>query len=67
MFTVKQVAQRLNVSLSAVYKAIRSGDLEHHRFGASIRVSEEQLAGFVEETRVRTQPDPLDVREFRHL
>lgn len=67
MLTVKQVAQQLNVSLGSVYKSIRRGDLEHHRFGASIRVSEEQLLRFVEETRVRTEPDPLNVTEFRHL
>ncbi|MDA1013843.1 MAG: helix-turn-helix domain-containing protein [Planctomycetota bacterium] len=67
MLTVKQVAQQLNVSLGSVYKSIRRGDLEHHRFGASIRVSEEQLAEFVEGTRVRTDPDLLDVTEFKHL
>lgn len=67
MHNVKQVAERLNVSLGAVYKAIRSGELEHHRFGASIRVSEEQLREFIEETRVKTCPDLQDVSKFRHL
>ncbi len=42
MFTVKQVGQRLNLSIGAVYKAISCGDLECHRFGAAIRITEEQ-------------------------
>ena len=67
MLTAKQVADRLNVSVGAVYKAIHQGDLEHHRFGSTIRVSEEQLRDFVETTRVRQEPDPFDVKEFRHL
>lgn len=67
MFTVKEVANRLNISQGAVYKAVRSGDLQHHRFGASIRISEDQLTEYVEETRVRAEPDPLNVSEFKHL
>lgn len=67
MLTVKEVASRLNVSQGAVYKAVRSGELEHHRIGISIRISEEQLTEYVEETRVRAEHDPLAVAEFKHL
>ncbi|GAB5441331.1 MAG: hypothetical protein Fues2KO_16800 [Fuerstiella sp.] len=67
MFTVKEVANRLNISPGAIYKAVRNGELQHHRFGASIRISEEQLTEYVEETRIRAEPDPLSVSEFKHL
>ena len=67
MLTVRDVASRLNISQGAVYKAVRSGELSHHRFGASIRISEEQLTEFVEDTRSRSKPDPLAVSEFKHL
>ncbi|MDA0809771.1 MAG: helix-turn-helix domain-containing protein [Planctomycetota bacterium] len=67
MHTVKQVAEQLNVSIGAVYKAIKRGDLEHHRFGSTIRVTEEQLAEYLQETRVKAEPAPIQVREFRHL
>lgn len=41
MFTVKQAGQRLNLSIGALYKAISCGDLECHRFGTAIRITEE--------------------------
>ncbi len=67
MLTVKQVSERLNVSKGAVYNAIQQGNLEHHRFGSAIRVSEDQLREFLEQTRARTEPDPLHVTQFKHL
>ena len=67
MLTISDVARRLNISRGAVYKAVRNGELQHHRFGASIRISEEQLTEYVKDTRVRAAPDPLAVSEFKHL
>lgn len=51
MLTVKQVAERLSVSPSKVYRLIETGQLAHHRIGGSIRMTEEQVATFLEATR----------------
>lgn len=51
MLKVSEVARRLNVSQSKVYELIDAGDLGHHRIGGAIRVSEEQLVAFLEETK----------------
>lgn len=51
MLKVADVAQRLNVSQSKVYELIEAGDLAHHRIGGAIRVSEEQLAAFLDGTK----------------
>lgn len=51
MLKVSEVARRLNVSQSKVYELIEAGQLTHHRIGGAIRVSEEQLATFLEETK----------------
>ena len=67
MLTIKQVAEQLSLSTGAVYKAINRGDLEHHRFGSSIRVTEQQLEDFLQETRVKVDPAPFHVSEFKHL
>jgi excisionase family DNA binding protein len=68
MFTVKEVSNRLNISEGAIYKAIRSGVLEHHRFGSSIRITEVQLRAFLDGTRVESEPDHiLPKRQFKHL
>lgn len=74
MLKVSEVALRLNLSPSKVYELIDDGELAHHRIGGAIRVSEEQLAEFLDETkrdrresrRRRSQPRPPPLRHV-HL
>lgn len=50
MFTVNQVAERLQISRQSVYVLIQRGQLAAHRFGAgrgTIRVSEADLDSFI--------------------
>ena len=59
MLRVKQVAERLNLSESKIYELLERGELPHHRFGGAIRVSEEQIAEYLERTkRERQEPEP---------
>ena len=73
MLRVKQVAERLNLSLSKVYQLIDGCRLPHHRFGGAIRISEEQMAAFLEETEHRTSERSTEERRpkargtLRHL
>ena len=50
--TVKQVADRLCISPSQIYVLCHTGELSCHRFGKAIRVSEEQLAHFIEASKI---------------
>lgn len=68
MLTVKDVASELRLSIGAVYKAINSGRLGHHRFGSSIRITHEQLAEFIEHSCVTPEsPSTGLTRRFKHL
>ena len=51
MLSPKQLAQRLSLSLSMVYRLLTSGDLECYRFGTAYRVSEDQLKQFLEKQK----------------
>ena len=53
-----QVAERLNCSISTVYSLVESGKLGHHRC-PGIRVSEEQLAAFLERPKKEQGPVSL--------
>lgn len=71
MLKVSQVAKLLNLSNSKVYELVEQGHLAHHRMGGAIRVSEEQLAQFLDETKQergkpKSRPRP-GVRTFKHL
>jgi excisionase family DNA binding protein len=51
LLKVSDVAERLNLSASKVYQLIERKQLPHYRLDGAIRISEEQLAGYLESTR----------------
>lgn len=55
MLKVKSVADRLSLSLSAVYGLIEKGELPHYRIRGAIRVSEEQLKDFLADKEVKQE------------
>jgi excisionase family DNA binding protein len=57
MLRVRQVAERLNCSISTVYNLVETGKLGHHRC-PGVRVSEDQLAAFLETAKREGEPAP---------
>lgn len=51
MLRVKELAQRLSLSRSQVYRLIASGELPHHKIRGAVRVSEEQLSDYLAGTK----------------
>jgi excisionase family DNA binding protein len=49
LFTIEDVAERLKVSVKTVRRMIARGELDICRFGRLIRVSETDLAAFIEQ------------------
>lgn len=47
MLTVKNVADKLAMSISAVYALIERGELPHYRIGGAIRIGDEHLSEFL--------------------
>lgn len=67
MFTVKEIGRKLNLSQAAIYRYVASGQLECHRFGNAIRISDSQLADFIERSKVASELEPFPVSAFKHL
>jgi excisionase family DNA binding protein len=66
-FRVKQVAERLQVSVATVYQLCAEGRIKHHRLGlgrGTIRITVEQLRQYLEETEREAlrRCDPPDGR-----
>lgn len=47
-YTTDDVAAWLNLSSQTIRNHVRSGILQHHRFGKLIRISPDQLRAYVE-------------------
>ncbi len=68
MLKVSQVASRLNLSESKVYELVEKGKLEHYRLDGAIRVSEEQLTAFLENSKRGETPVSRQSRpRLRHI
>jgi excisionase family DNA binding protein len=52
LMTEREVEARLHLSRRYTYELIAKGAIGSHRFGKSIRVSEEQLQKYLDETAV---------------
>ena len=48
MLTAKQAAEKLQISLSQIYKLVSNGELQCYRIGKAIRISEEQLTCYLD-------------------
>ena len=48
-FTIKQIAERLQVSERTVHRLISSGHLRSYRIGANVRISAADLRNFLTE------------------
>jgi excisionase family DNA binding protein len=67
--TVRQVAERLQVSTAVVYQLCAGRKLVHHRVGSgrgTIRIAEEDLAAFVEGCKVEPHP-PANAGALKHI
>ena len=72
LLTVKQIAERLNVSVSCVYELISEGILSCHRIGprrGSVRVSEEELSRYLDACKKDSciQQAPVCRATLRHI
>ena len=68
MLTVKQVAQRLNVSQSCIYQLVETGKIPHHRIGTgrgAIRFSNANIESFLEDSHHQTSGERVKPRPAR--
>ena len=71
--TIRQVAERLNVSASTVYRLVSSGKLSCHRIGVghgAVRVSEAERAAYLESCRqgtVMQLRQPVRPLKLKHI
>ena len=68
MLTVKEVAQRLNVSQSCIYQLVESGRIPHHRIGlgrGAIRFSDADIESFLSNSRNLASDDRATSRPTR--
>lgn len=57
LLTVKEVADRLAVSESTVFRLLRSGKLRPIKLGRALRFDEQDVAAFIEQQKAPPSPE----------
>jgi excisionase family DNA binding protein len=47
VYTVREVADKLKVSVSTIYRYVENGDFPHQRIGTNIRFSDRDIEAFL--------------------
>lgn len=67
MFTVKEVADKLRVSVGMVYREIERRRLSCYRIGGAIRVSCEQLQSYLQQAEEQVQIAPATFKHVKRI
>jgi excisionase family DNA binding protein len=70
LYKIDQVAERLNISISTLYRLVASGRIEHHRIGCgrgAIRFSESQVRAYMAKTERKLLPAGAPRVRLKHL
>lgn len=73
LLTIKDVAQRLNVSQSCIYQLVETGKIPHHRIGTdrgAIRFTEVNIEGYLAATEEQGSAHSSSLstqRQLKHL
>ena len=72
LLRVSEVAERLELAASKVYELVERRKLSHHRLEGAIRISEDQIMEYLEETkRERETSEPVKTKpprpRLRHI
>lgn len=58
-YTMKQIANMLNVHINTVQNWVSAGGLTHYKIGQSVRVNKEDLHSFLDEHKKGDKNDRL--------
>jgi excisionase family DNA binding protein len=59
LFTVKEVAEKLKISVSSVYRYVENGLLPHKKLGVNVRFTEEHITAFLAGKQNLTKRDSV--------
>ena len=67
MRSVKEIANELHISIGAVYRLVTTGEIQCHRFGKTIRISQQQLDEFLACSASSSDEHKSLSRSLKHL
>jgi excisionase family DNA binding protein len=64
--TIDQAAEKATLSVRTIRRAIQRGEISHHRMGGAIRISDDDLAAWIDSKRQpATKPSGAFLDRYR--
>jgi excisionase family DNA binding protein len=57
LLTIREVAGKLKISVSSVYRYVETGRFPHIKIGTNIRFTQEHIAAFLDKNPVKANQD----------
>jgi excisionase family DNA binding protein len=66
LFTIREVAEKLKISVSSIYRYVETDRFPHIKLGSNIRFNKDHIATFIAETQKKTKgyvayPSPTEL------
>jgi excisionase family DNA binding protein len=55
LYTIREVAEKLKISISSVYRYVESGRFPHRKIGSNIRFTKENIETFLSKPQKNTE------------
>ena len=69
LYTIREVAEKLKISVSSVYRYVESGRFPHIKLGTNIRFNRDHISAFLTENSTKNKtdnayPSPTELTEM---
>jgi excisionase family DNA binding protein len=61
LFTIREVAEKLKISVSSVYRYVETGCFPHTKIGANIRFTQDHITAFLTENPAKAESEKANV------
>ena len=59
LFTIREVAEKLKISISSMYRYVENGSFPHIKLGTNIRFTHEQISDFLAKKQEKFKPEKV--------
>jgi excisionase family DNA binding protein len=56
LYTIREVAEKLKISISSVYRYVENGSFPHTKIGTNIRFNQQNIESFLAGKSEKTEP-----------
>ena len=59
LFTIREVAEKLKISVSSMYRYVENGSFTHIKLGTNIRFTQDHITAFLEKNQEKSEPEKV--------